>query len=400
MKLLNQSGSLKFKDGAALQLQPEDKEDLFTLYQLIDQDDELVFKKRFTSTVDADKRKKTTDMVKLRIQVISREFDMKDEFLRYKGSTVDDDTGKANQNIAAGKFISYTISYAFAFTLIKKNFDDYARNILKQACSPEAKADTAAIVLQEGVAHVCVLTASSTILKQKIEYSLPKKKTSTDIMKFDEKTEKFYKAIYTSIKKNYDFSKIKMVLLCSPGFYAKTLYDKIIAYATEEQYREVLDNAEMFLVAHSSTGYLQGITEVLKDPVYSSKLQDTKYSREANIMDDFMKHLNDDDYKAWYGEQEVFKAAELGAIDELLITDILARSPDLAQRKKYMDLMESVESTGGRAIVFSTLHISGEELDRLTGIACILQYPLPDLDEGLDYDEDDEGTEGEDDESV
>lgn len=387
MKLLNKSSSLKFKDGVLLQLQPEDKEDLFTLYQLIDQDDELIFKKRFTTTVDVDKRKKTTDMVKLRIQVVSREFDMKDEFLRYKGSTVEDDTGKTNCNIAAGKFISYTITYAYPFTLLKKNFDSYAKKLLDEACNLEAKADTAAIVLQEGVAHVCILTASSTILKQKIEYSLPKKKTTTDIIKFDEKTEKFYKAIYASIVKNYDFNKLKMIILCSPGFYAKTLHEKIMQYATQEQNRNILDNESMFLVAHSSTGYMQGITEVLKNPIYANKLQDTKYSHEANVMDSFMKHLNEDDYKAWYGEQEVFKAAELGAIDELLITDLLARSPDLSQRKKYMDLMKSIESLGGKVIIFSTLHISGEELDKLTGIACILKYPIPELDEDLDYEE-------------
>ena len=390
MKLLNKSSSLKFKEGATLQLQPEDKEDLFTLYQLVDQDDELIFKKRFTTTIDADKRKKATDMVRLRIQVVSREFDMKDEFLRYKGSTVEDDTGNTNCNIAAGKFISYTITYAFPFTLIKKNFDDYAKKLLKDACNPETKADTAAVVLQEGVAHICILTASLTILKQKIEYSLPKKKTATDIVKFDEKTEKFYKAIYTSMTKNYDFSKLKMIILCSPGFYAKTLYDKIIQYATQEQNRNILDNESMFLIAHSSTGYMQGITEVLKNPIYANKLQDTKYSREAHIMDSFMKHLNEDDYKAWYGEQEVFKAAELGAIDELLITDLLARSPDLSHRKKYMDLMKSIESLGGRVVIFSTLHISGEELDRMTGIACILKYPIPDLDEDLDYGEEDD----------
>lgn len=389
MKLLNKSSSLKFKNGVSLQLQPEDKEDLFTLYQLIDQDDELIFKKRFTTTVDADKKKKTTDMLKLRIQVVSREFDMKDEFLRYKGSTVEDDTGNTNCNIAAGKFVSYTITYAYPFTLLKKNFDSYAKKLLDEACNPEAKADTAAVVLQEGVAHICILTASSTILKQKIEYSLPKKKTTTDIVKFDEKTEKFYKAIYTSMTKTYDFSKLKMIIICSPGFYAKTLYEKIMQYATQEQNRNILDNESMFLVAHSSTGYMQGITEVLKNPIYANKLQDTKYSREANIMDSFMKHLNEDDYKAWYGEQEVFKAAELGAIDELLITDLLARSPDLSQRKKYMDLMKSIESLGGRVIIFSTLHISGEELDRLTGIACILKYPIPDLDEDLDYGEED-----------
>ena len=43
--------------------------------------------------------------------------------------------------------------------------------------------------------------------------------------------------------------------------------------------------------------------------------------------------------------------------------------------------MDSVEINGGKTLVFSTLHSLGEELDQLTGIACILKYPLPDLDE-------------------
>ncbi|CCK71591.1 ribosome dissociation factor DOM34 KNAG_0H01760 [Huiozyma naganishii CBS 8797] len=384
MKLLSQKESSQNKDGAVLQVQPEDKEDLFTIYQLVDADDELIFKKLFTSTIDVDKKKKSTNLVKLRIKVLSNEFDMRDEFLRYKGVTVEDDTGRANVNIPAGKFISYTITYAFPITIIKQNFDSYARKILKEACNPEAKADTAAVVLQEGVAHVCVLTASSTILKQKIEYSLPKKKTSTDVMKFDEKTEKFYKAIYEAMKKNFDFGKLRMILLCSPGFYARTLLEKVTAYAGEENNSDILGRSDMFLVAHCSTGYLQGITEVLKDPVYSSQFNDTKYSREAHIMDEFMMHLNDDDFKAWYGEAEVMKAADLGAIQYLLITDLVARSPDLTQRKKYLTLMNSVERNGGKAIVFSSLHITGEELDNLTGLACILKYPLPDLDEGFE----------------
>lgn len=381
MKLLNQNASFKFKDGATLQLQPEDKEDLFVLYQLIDQDDELIFRKNFTSSVNGDDKKKFKDLIKLRTSVVSREFDMADEFLKYKGVTVDDLSGKANVNVAAGKYISYKISYNYPFTLVKQHFDKYARNLLKHACNPESKSDTAAIVLQEGLAHICILTASSTILKQKIEYSLPKKKTSTDIMKFDEKTEKFYKAIYVAMKKFYDFDKLRMILLCSPGFYAKTLYEKILKYAEEERNKEIINHKSMFFVAHSSTGYLQGITEVLKNPVYAGKLDDTKYSHEVLVMDEFMKHLDLDDYKAWYGEEEVFKAAELGAIDQLLITDTIARTPILEDRKRYMDLIDSVESTGGKAIVFSCLHVTGEELDKLTGLACILKYPLPELDE-------------------
>ncbi|KAG0669237.1 Translation factor pelota [Maudiozyma exigua] len=384
MKILKlEEGSVN-KESAVISLLPEDKEDLFTLYQIIDEEDELIFKKKFSTRKDEDSKKTNTDLVLLKIQVVSSEFDINDEFLRYKGKTVTDDTGRANAEVPVGKFISFTVNYSYPFTVIKQTFDKHSRQLLNEACNPEGKSDTAAVALQEGIAHVCILTPSSTILKQKIEYSLPKKKRGTDIMKYDEKTEKFYRGIYNAMNKYYDFDKLKMVILCSPGFYAKTLMEKVLQYANEDRNNAILNNRSRFLVAHCSTGYMQGINEVLKDPAYSSRLSDTKYSKEAMVMDDFLKHLDDDDYKSWYGETEVFKASELGAIDSLLLTDTMLHSGNIKERKKYLDLMDAVERNGGDVYTFSTLHDSGEELDKLTGIACILKYPLPDLDEDLE----------------
>lgn len=382
MKILKlEEGSIN-KESAVIKVLPEDKEDLFALYQIIDEEDELIFKKKFTSKKDEDS-KKNTDLVLLKVQVVSSEFDINDEFLRYKGKTVADETGRANAEVPVGKFISFTVNYSYPFTIIKQTFDKHSRKLLNEACNPEAKSDGAAVVLQEGIAHVCLLTPSSTILKQKIEYSLPKKKRGTDVMKYDEKTEKFYKAIYAAMKKYYDFNTVKMIILCSPGFYAKTLMDKVLEYAREERNSAILNNKSRFLVAHCSTGYLQGIGEVLKDPAYAASLSDTKYSKEATVMDDFLKHLNDDDYKAWYGDTEVFKAAELGAISNLLITDEKLHTGNVKERKVYLDVMDTVERNGGSVFTFSTLHETGEELDKLTGIACILKYPLPDLDEDI-----------------
>ncbi|CAI4036099.1 hypothetical protein SMKI_14G3160 [Saccharomyces mikatae IFO 1815] len=381
MKVINLKKDSFNKGGAVITLLPEDKEDLFTIYQIVDKDDELIFKKKFTSKLDEAGKKKSTDLVKLKIKVISEDFDMKDEYLKYKGITVTDESGSSNVDIPVGKYLSFTLDYAYPFTIIKQNFNKFMQKLLNEACNIEYKSDTAAVVLQEGIAHVCLVTASSTILKQKIEYSMPKKKRTTDVMKFDEKTEKFYKSIYNAMKKDLNFEKLKTIILCSPGFYAKILMDKILQYAEEEHNKKILDNKEMFFIAHCSTGYLQGINEVLKNPLYTSKLQDTKYSKEIIVMDEFLLHLNKDDDKAWYGENEVVKAADYGAINYLLLTDKILHSDNIAQREKYLQLMDSVESNGGKTLVLSTLHSLGEELDQLTGIACILKYPLPDLDE-------------------
>ncbi|EDO19148.1 hypothetical protein Kpol_1050p5 [Vanderwaltozyma polyspora DSM 70294] len=384
MKLLNLTKASTDGKETTISLLPQDKEDLFAIYQIINKDDDVIFKKMITSKLDESGKKKSTDLVLLRLKIISSEFDMKSESLRYKGVTVTDDTERANIDIPVGKYFSFDIGYTYPFTIIKEDFNHYEEKILNEACHTELRSDTAAVVLQEGISHVCLLTNSSTILKQKIEYSMPKKKRSTDVLKFDDKTEKFYKATYEAIKKNFDFDKLKIIILCSPGFYAKTLFEKIIQYSQEEQNKTVLNNKSKFLVAHSSTGYLQGISEVLKNPSYSTLLRDTKYTKEAIIIDEFLQHLNDDDFKAWYGEQEIFKAAEMGAIETLLITDTMLRSDDVSKRKQFLELVDNVEKLGGNVFVFSELHSSGEELNKLTGVACILKYPLPDLDEDLE----------------
>lgn len=384
MKLINKVEGSGTNEGTILTLLPQDKEDLFTLYNIINTDDEIIFKKKVTSKTEESGKKKTTQLEKLRIRVVSSEFEPQNEFLRYKGVTTEDDYSNANQDMPIGKFFSFTIDFQYPFTLIKSDYNSYVSNLIKEACNIEGRSDMAAVVLQEGIAHICLMNSFSTVLKHKVEYSIPKKKRATDIMKFDDKVEKFYKATYESMLRHFDFDSLKCIILCSPGFYAKTLYDKILNYARETKKKSVLSNSNKFLVAHCSTGYLQGIDEVLKNPAYKHKLEDVKNSKEVIIMDEFLDHLNKDDFKAWYGEQEITKAAELAAIDTLLISDSWMRSDDVKIRQKSLNLVKEVEQSGGKAYIFGSLHNIGEELDRLTGIACILKYPIPDLDEDID----------------
>lgn len=53
----------------------------------------------------------------------------------------------------------------------------------------------------------------------------------------------------------------------------------------------------------------------------------------------------------------------------------------MVQRAAYAQLVEGVRESGGEALVFSGAHVSGEQLDQLSGIAAILRFPLPDLED-------------------
>ena len=40
-----------------------------------------------------------------------------------------------------------------------------------------------------------------------------------------------------------------------------------------------------------------------------------------------------------------------------------------------------MEAGGGEVVIFSGMHTSGDQLNKLTGMAAILRFPLPDLED-------------------
>lgn len=46
----------------------------------------------------------------------------------------------------------------------------------EEACDPMKRADVAAIVMQEGLAHVCLVMSSMTLVRAKIEMNIPRKR--------------------------------------------------------------------------------------------------------------------------------------------------------------------------------------------------------------------------------
>ena len=58
--------------------------------------------------------------------------------------------------------------------------------------------------------------------------------------------------------------------------------------------------------------------------------------------------------------KHVERANEEQAIETLLISDELFRAQDIAIRKRYVNLVDSVRENGGEVKIFSSLHVSGE----------------------------------------
>jgi protein pelota len=122
-------------------------------------------------------------------------------------------------------------------------------------------------------------------------------------------------------------------------------------------------------------------------------------AQEVEILQKFMRTIDSHPDQAQYGYFHVQKASERGAVAALLVTDELFRSAhDAMQRKKYVQLVEDVRNNGGKVYIFSSLHVSGTQLQQVSGVAAILRFPLPDLAD-LEEDGDDDDDDSQDDRS-
>ncbi|KAI8377504.1 protein pelota [Radiomyces spectabilis] len=366
-------------------LYPEELEDMWHVYNLIAKDDliKATTIRRLQSESTTGSSTSQRVRMKLTITVEDVDFDPHAGLLRINGRVAEE-----NPYVKMGSYHTIDLELDRNFTLFKPEWDTIALERVEDACDITKQADVAAIVCQEGLANVCFMTQHMTIVKQRIETPIPRKRRGS-VANYEKGLQKFYDQIYQSILRLVDFGIIKAIIIASPGFVKDQVYQYIFDTAVKTDNKTVMENKNKFMTIHCSSGHKHALNEVMQNPAIQTKLANTKAASEVKALDDFYAMLNKDPDRAFYGYGHVAKAHERGAIGTLLVTDELFRSADVATRRKYVELVEQVRATGGVVRVFSSLHVSGEQLNQLTGVAAILNFPVPDIE---DEDEEEEDT--------
>ncbi|KAL2919273.1 Translation factor pelota [Polyrhizophydium stewartii] len=367
-------------------LVPEEGEDMWHTYNLLCAGDGLKAStvRRIVSESATGSTDKSSVRINLTVTVEDVDFDTQAAVLRVNGRN-----SVENKFVKLGAYHTIDLELNRPFTLYKTEWDVISLDRITDACDVAKRADIAAVVMEEGFANVCLVTENMTIVRQRIETNIPRKRrgTTTD---HDKGLDRFYDQILQAIVRHVDFQVVKVLILASPGFVKDNLYKFIMEHAVKTDNKVLMENKQKMVLVHCSSGHKHALAEVLQEPAIQARLSDTKYAREVRTLEGFYKTLANEPAKAFYGFRHVSKAAERSAIAVMMVTDSLFRSSNVAERRKYLQLVESVRATGSTVLVFSSLHTSGEQLAQLTGIAAILHFPLPDLEEEAEAEEEQE----------
>jgi protein pelota len=384
MKVIKRNISAKDGSGSVM-LRPENPEDLWHAFNLLQKGDLVrcttvrkVVKESNTGSTTSSKKR-----LNLTIDIKKVDFDPDSQEVRLSGRVQSE-----NDFVRMGAHHTLTLELNQNFSVEKTCWDRIYLDLIDEAASPDRQAEVAAVVMHAGLAHVCLVTGALTITKARIDVNIPKKRSGSS--KNDKATNKFFEAVYQAILRHVDLAKVKVVLVGSPGFVKDDFFKYMQEEAVRRDDRAIIENKAKFVLCKASNGHKYALEDLFSDPAIMTRMSDTKVAKEVEVLNKFMRMIDTDPDRAYYGYNHIARAHEQLAIDSLLVTDELFRASNVKTRRQYVDLVESVRENGGKVYVFSSMHISGQQLQHVSGVAAILRYPLPDLD-ALDEEDEEDG---------
>jgi len=384
MKLVHKSLE---RDGAGvLALIPEESEDMWHAFNLIQEGDAVRASTVRKVTNESATGSRTSDKVRttLTVQVENIDFDTQGCMLRLKGRNVEE-----NPHVKMGAYHTIDLELHKKFTLQKPLWDSVHLERIELATDPGRSADVAALIMAEGSALVCLVTSCMTVTRAKVEVSIPRKRRG-DCSQHEKGLNKFYDQCIQAIIRHVNFDVVKAVIIASPGFVRQKFFDYMYQQAVKTDNKLLFEHKSKFLLVHSSSGFKHSLKEVLQDPAVQAKLADTKASEEVKALETFYKMLKHEPDRAFYGPKHVSLAVGSDAVETLLISDKLFRANNVAERRKYVELVDKVRDMGGNVKIFSSLHVSGEQLDMLSGVCALLRFPMAEIEDTDDSDSEDD----------
>jgi protein pelota len=152
--------------------------------------------------------------------------------------------------------------------------------------------------------------------------------------------------------------------------YVKNYFVSYLQEESKELSRAVAD------IKSVNNGGTAGIDEALRSGVLLKAAHNLRIVDETDTMEEVMKRLGKGEGTVTYGLTEVENAANMGAIEKLVIADTTLRDADEVQRLKLEELMRSVERRQAAVTVVSTEHEAGFKLLSLGGIAALLRFKI------------------------
>lgn len=342
-----------FKNGT-VRFKVTDQDDLWYLSNIVEPED-LV---RGTATRkirigDGENAKVAKKKITLTIRAEKIEYVPENEVTRVNGTIIE-----GPDDIPKGSYQNISLEEGNDYILTKTKWLSYHKDKLKEASNIKFK--YLFCLFDRDEAMFAISLRSGYRILTRIKSNMPKKAYSNT------QESNFYLEILKMIETYSGQHKPERIILAAPSFYK----DEPTKLIKDQDLKKIITTVSCSSVSSPA------LEEVMRSPELNSILQNSRSRFEGVIVEELMQEIGKEGAYS-YGFEEVKKAAEIGAVTKLLITDRLVTK--LREKNDYTKLdniMKLVDNLKGEIHIISSENDAGKKLDGLGGIGATLRYKL------------------------
>jgi protein pelota len=342
---------------------PETFDDFWHLYNIIYRSDRVYA--RTTREIKTDKKYARSSRgervpVFLGVNVENVSWDKFLGRLRVHGTVCE-----ATEKVPAGAHHTLNITLNTPLTVVKKEWAKHHLDRLKRASATSEKSILIVSIDDEGYA---IATTAQYGIEEKVEerIKLPGKHEAE---KRSAALNEYFRKVVDSMWQVWDSARSPIAVI---GLgYVKNDFAKFMENEGGDMAKSVVD------VKSVNNGGVAGIYEAFRSGVLLKTMSRMRMVEETEIVEEFLRRLGKGEANVAYGFEEVKKAADMGAVEKLVLADSALRDSSDEQRLRLEELMKNVEDKKGMVMVVSTEHEAGKKLSALNGIVGLLRFQLP-----------------------
>ena len=339
-----------------IKLRVDDLDDLWTLYNIVQPGDLALaksFRREKQDLEDSRPERGEKKPVFLGIRIEKVDFHAYVNAVRF--------TGRIERGIDIGSFHTFNVEPGSVISLVR----DWRRSEignLEEAVRLGRRPMILVVSIEDGDASFAVVRQRGVDFINEITINIPGKRerSSREVAR-----NRFYSAVAQAIVEIASSRGLSQVLVVGPE----------LVRSGFKSYLDENPKALGELVVSHDTCYSPGragIYEAMRRGSVDRIVSSNRVTMELNAIEDFLGRIAKEQPVA-YGLEEVRKAAKMGAVESLLITDEIFR-----ERRRDADrLIKLVHGFSGTHLMVSTDHEGGHKLRGLGGIGAFLRYPIP-----------------------
>ncbi len=344
-------------DKGSLELLPESLDDLWHLYHVIREGD-LVFalekrrvKDERAETIRRDKGERRPVYIGVRVKDVA--FDRYSNRLRIKGIIEHGPESGSHHtiNVTPGKRIK---------VVKEEGWSDKDLERIEEAEASRPPVLLVSVDAGEGV--LGLIRDYGLDVVGRVKHNVPGKSGG------DRRAEmmEFFHRLADEIERVVEEHDVEHVVVGGPGF----VKSDFASFLREERGLNAV-------VEDTGSSGEAGLIEMIKRGAVERAVEEARIAEEVKYLEEVFKRIGKGEDTVTYGKEECLRAAEIGAVEVLLVADELFRRAMVKGDEELLKAVEYAERTGADVLIVSTEHEWGERLKELGGVAALLRFALP-----------------------